>query len=160
MSIEVFDHLADAVVPYDGVILDVWGCLHDGGAIFADAAQALAGLQEAAIPVVLLSNAPRRSDRVAEILAEKGLAPGLVRTILTSGDAARAALAARAAPWAGAPIIWDRRAATACSTGSITPKATTSRAATSSCAPGSTGPRKALPTTIPSWPQAPSTACP
>ena len=102
MSIRIFDHLADAVAPYDGVILDVWGCLHDGGAIFADAAQALAALRDAAIPVVLLSNAPRRSDRVAQILAEKGLAPGLVRSILTSGDAARAALAARAAPWAAA----------------------------------------------------------
>ncbi len=102
MSIKVFDDLADAVAPYDGVILDVWGCLHDGGAIFAEAAEALAGLRDAAIPVVLLSNAPRRSDRVAEILAEKGLSPGLVRTILTSGDAVRAALAARNEPWAGA----------------------------------------------------------
>ena len=102
MSIRVFDHLADAVVPYSGVILDVWGCLHDGGAIFAGVAQALAGLRNAAIPVVLLSNAPRRSDRVAESLAEKGLGPGLVRAILTSGDAARAALAARNESWAGA----------------------------------------------------------
>ena len=102
MSIRIFDHLADAVAPYDGVILDVWGCLHDGGAIFADAGQALAGLRDSAIPVVLLSNAPRRSDRVAEILAEKGLAPDLVRATLTSGDAARAALAARNEPWADA----------------------------------------------------------
>jgi HAD superfamily hydrolase (TIGR01459 family) len=100
VSICIFNHLADAVGPYDGVILDVWGCLHEGGAIFAHAAAALNHLHESEIPVVLLSNAPRRASRVADALAGKGLAPGLVRAILTSGDSARAALRARETPWA------------------------------------------------------------
>ena len=100
MPITIFNHFADAVAPYDDVILDVWGCLHDGGAVFPEALDCLNRLAGQGKTVTLLSNAPRRADRVAAALAEKGLAASLYQHIVTSGDAARSALEEHPAPWA------------------------------------------------------------
>jgi len=47
---------------YDGLIVDLWGVVHDGVAPLPGALECLRALIEAGKRVVLLSNAPRRSS--------------------------------------------------------------------------------------------------
>ena len=80
---------------YRGFVLDVWGVLHEGGAVFPGALDALSRLRQMGKRVVLLSNAPRRAARVAATLKDKGLGEALYDGLITSGDATRDALARR-----------------------------------------------------------------
>ena len=81
---------------YDGVICDVWGVLHDGISPYPGVAGALSQLRLKAGPVILLSNAPRPSESIIRQLADFGYhsgAGGHYDRLVTSGDAARAAIA-------------------------------------------------------------------
>lgn len=71
---------------YDAFILDVWGVLHDGAKPYDGVLPALQGLKQAGKPVLLLSNASRRSPTVSPQLEKIGVPPDLYKTILTSGD--------------------------------------------------------------------------
>lgn len=87
LTISVLGGVAELVERYDGFILDIWGVLHDGVAAYPGSPGCLALLQAAGRRAVLLSNAPRAAERVAERLAEMGIARGLYGQIVTSGDA-------------------------------------------------------------------------
>ncbi|HLB06963.1 MAG TPA: aspartate carbamoyltransferase catalytic subunit [Alphaproteobacteria bacterium] len=80
---------------YRGFVLDVWGVLHEGGAVFPGALDALSRLRQMGKRVVLLSNAPRRAARVAATLKDKGLGEAFYDGLVTSGEATRRALARR-----------------------------------------------------------------
>lgn len=84
---------------FDGVILDVWGTVHDGRALYPGAAEALDRLRAAGRKTVMLSNAPRRPAAVAGTLARLGLPRRLCSAVVTSGEAARRAVEARADLW-------------------------------------------------------------
>ncbi|MDX2101881.1 MAG: TIGR01459 family HAD-type hydrolase [Alphaproteobacteria bacterium] len=71
---------------YRGVIVDLWGVLHDGGTAFPGALRALAGLKAAGVQVQLLSNAPRQVAPVAARLTELGYPPESYDHLLTSGE--------------------------------------------------------------------------
>jgi HAD superfamily hydrolase (TIGR01459 family) len=71
---------------YDAFILDVWGVLHDGVKPYEGVLPALEALQEAGKPVLLLSNAARRSVSVTPHLAGIGVPRELYKDMLTSGD--------------------------------------------------------------------------
>ena len=88
--------LADA---YDGFIVDVWGVLHDGLRLYPGVCGALDRLAERGKAVVFLTNAPRRSQDVARMLARLDLPERHRRNILSSGESAHAALADRADPF-------------------------------------------------------------
>ncbi len=92
MEIAFHRGLSALVERYDGLILDVWGVLHDGGPAFPAALEVLKRLADRGTPVVLASNAPRRAARVAQTLGDKGIGAELYRRVVTSGDALRAAL--------------------------------------------------------------------
>ncbi len=88
--------LSEIADPYDVLICDVWGVLHDGTAAYPGAAAALRAWRAAGKRVILLSNAPRPGGSVATQLARYGYqagAEGHYDRILTSGDATRAAIA-------------------------------------------------------------------
>lgn len=86
---------------YGAVICDVWGVMHDGLAPYEGAAECLHRLREMRKPVILLSNAPRPRQLIAQQLQgfgyfgpDSGTQPGRhYDAIITSGDAARAAIA-------------------------------------------------------------------
>ena len=50
---------------YDGLLVDLWGCLHNGMTAYGDAVDALQRFRAQGGRVTLLSNAPRREDAVA-----------------------------------------------------------------------------------------------
>jgi HAD superfamily hydrolase (TIGR01459 family) len=89
--------LSELAPAYDALICDVWGVIHDGHKAHPAAAEALIHFREKHGPVVLLTNAPRRADSVAALCAGYGVPPGCYDAIVSSGEAARAALAGQSA---------------------------------------------------------------
>jgi HAD superfamily hydrolase (TIGR01459 family) len=71
---------------YDGLILDVWGVLHDGERPYPGVIDALRHLRAAGKRIVLLSNAPMRTPSVAKRLAGFGITAAHYDAILTSGE--------------------------------------------------------------------------
>ncbi|HBF98857.1 MAG TPA: TIGR01459 family HAD-type hydrolase [Alphaproteobacteria bacterium] len=88
--------ISEIADPYDVLICDVWGVLHDGTVAYRGAGEALRAWRAAGKRVILLSNAPRPGASVAEQLLRYGYQAGPeghYDQILTSGDATRAAIA-------------------------------------------------------------------
>lgn len=79
---------------YRVLYCDLWGCLHDGTRVFPAAAAALERFRARGGTVVLLTNSPRPSDGVAVQIAALDAPPSCWDLIVSSGDAAQAALAA------------------------------------------------------------------
>ena len=78
--------LAEICRPYDAFIIDLWGVIHDGTALYPGAKEALASL--APKPVVFLSNAPRRSYKVEAVLDGYDIPRAHYQRIITSGEIA------------------------------------------------------------------------
>ncbi len=94
------DGLAALAPSYCGFIVDLWGVIHDGVTPYVGALDCLRQLRAREMPVVLLSNAPRRAYAAAAGLATLGIGPELYDMVMTSGEATWQALAA----YAGAAI--------------------------------------------------------
>ncbi len=84
--------LAELAMPYRGIILDVFGVLHDGTRLYGPTAGALQRVQTAGKRICLLSNSPRRTVAVASRLAGMGLGRELYNGLITSGELVYAAL--------------------------------------------------------------------
>jgi HAD superfamily hydrolase (TIGR01459 family) len=90
--------LSEIVDSYDALLLDQWGVLHGGIEPYPGVLEALAALRAAGKPVAILSNAPRRSQHAEGRLHKIGVPRDAYDRLVTSGDAAHAALAARDDP--------------------------------------------------------------
>jgi HAD superfamily hydrolase (TIGR01459 family) len=99
MVVPVLSGLRTIADSYDGFILDVWGVLHDGVAVFPGVIDALTALAERNKRVALLSNAPRRTTRMIAQLASLGIERALYTVIHSSGEAVHAALTNADDPW-------------------------------------------------------------
>ena len=84
---------------YDGLILDLWGVVHDGVAPLPGALERLRALIEAGKRVVLLSNAPRRSSDVVDRISRIGVPAALYNDVMSSGEEAWQYLARRDDPF-------------------------------------------------------------
>ncbi len=84
---------------YDGLIVDLWGVIHDGVSAYPGAVDCLARLRGAGRRIVLLSNAPRRLGGVRDTLRRLGVPDDAYDGLLTSGEATRTALIERSDPW-------------------------------------------------------------
>lgn len=93
------DGLAAVIQRYDGFLLDQWGVLHDGVRPYPGAAAALEMLRRAGKRVIILSNSGRSGAENARQLAKFGFAPELYDEVISAGDDARDALAARDEPF-------------------------------------------------------------
>ncbi|MCF4164720.1 TIGR01459 family HAD-type hydrolase [Zavarzinia compransoris] len=91
----MLSHAAPLFEGAAGAIVDLWGVVHNGVAAFPAALDALDRFKRGGGRVVLLSNAPRPSDVVVAQLDRLGVDRALYDDIVTSGDSARAAIAAR-----------------------------------------------------------------
>lgn len=78
----------DLIPHYDGFIIDLWGVVHDGTALYPSAKAALAALHDAGKPVVFLSNAPRRASMAKENLDKLGIPESHYLSVITSGEVA------------------------------------------------------------------------
>ena len=91
---------------YDALLCDVWGVVHNGRAPFQAGCAALARFQAERGPVVLISNSPRPGGDVMRQLDALGVPRAAWSGVVTSGDATRVELAARAPgpAWAIGPM--------------------------------------------------------
>ncbi len=89
-------HFADVAPAYDVLLCDVWGVIHNGREHFPAACAALAKYRAEVGPVILISNSPRPRDPVIAQLDGLGVPRKAWSEIVTSGDATRVLLAARA----------------------------------------------------------------
>lgn len=72
---------------YQYFIFDVWGVIHDGSAAYPNVVENIKYLRTQNKKICFLSNAPRRSFKVASVLQKFGITPDLYDFILTSGEA-------------------------------------------------------------------------
>lgn len=89
---EIIDRLEDISDRYDVLLVDLWGCVHNGIRAFPEAVAACQGFRQRGGTVLLLTNAPRPRTSVAEQIAGLGVPEDAYDTIVTSGDSARAAM--------------------------------------------------------------------
>jgi len=78
--------LVQLVGAYAGVVLDVFGVIHDGVSVFPEARASLCRLRNEGMRICLLSNSPRRSDEVAKRLEAMGIGRDLYHGLITSGE--------------------------------------------------------------------------
>lgn len=85
----------DGIDPgYSVLYCDLWGCLHDGVRVFPAAAAALERFRAKGGTVALLTNSPRPAAAVARQLESLGAPRSCYDLIVSSGDAAQAAMVA------------------------------------------------------------------
>ena len=97
-SVPLIHGLSEIVDAYDALLLDQWGVLHGGVEPYPGVLETLAAFRTAGKPVAILSNAPRRSHHAEGRLHKIGVPRDAYDRLVTSGDAAHAALAARDDP--------------------------------------------------------------
>ncbi|KPF68456.1 HAD family hydrolase [Bosea sp. AAP35] len=88
-----FAQIAD---DFDLCLCDIWGVVHNGGAAFGAAVEALMAMRERGITVVLVTNAPRPQFEIQRQLEGFGVPQAAWDAIVTSGDACRALIQERA----------------------------------------------------------------
>ena len=88
MPVQVFPNIREIAAHYDGIVLDLWGVVHDGRNPYPGAAECLTELARAGKRVILLSNAPRRSITVIEQMEGMGIGRDCYAGALASGELA------------------------------------------------------------------------
>ncbi|UXN73753.1 TIGR01459 family HAD-type hydrolase [Devosia sp. A8/3-2] len=85
--------LSDLAGRYDAVLSDVWGVVHNGVAAFPSAVEALIEFRRAGGKAVFITNAPRPSAPIVDLLDELGVVREAYDAIVSSGDATRVMIA-------------------------------------------------------------------
>lgn len=73
---------------FDAILLDLWGCVHDGTALYPQAKECLHAMHKAGKRVMFLSNAPRRASQAQVVLDRLGVPEEWYEAIVTSGEVA------------------------------------------------------------------------
>lgn len=93
---ELIGRVGDILDRYDALWCDIWGVIHNGRGVYKPAVDALVAARRAGKAVVLITNAPKPRDPIPGQLTRLGAPADMYDAIVTSGDATRAELAARA----------------------------------------------------------------
>jgi HAD superfamily hydrolase (TIGR01459 family) len=88
----ILSSLAEVSTGYDALYCDLWGCLHNGRAAYPAAVAALRAFRATGGKVLLLTNAPRPKASVIGQLDSFGVPRDCYDEVVSSGDAAQAAL--------------------------------------------------------------------
>jgi len=88
-SLPSISGLADLATRYDAVLSDVWGVVHNGIEAFPSAVEALTEYRKAGGKVVFITNAPRPSGPIVDMLDRLGVHRAAYDAIVSSGDATR-----------------------------------------------------------------------
>ena len=89
------DSVREVAAQYEAVLCDVWGVVHDGRHAYPGVVDVLTSLRAAGVIVALLTNVPRPSPAIPEVLRRLGLPDETWDVIVTSGDVTRVELARR-----------------------------------------------------------------
>lgn len=92
----ILQSIDEVAANYDAVFCDVWGVVHNGRTPYADAVAALQRLRASGKTVILLTNVPKPRWSIPPQLDRMGAPRDAWDAIVTSGDAIRAELQARA----------------------------------------------------------------
>ncbi len=90
----IIGSIGDLADQYDGLIVDLFGTLHDGIDLLPGVLGALRDINQRHIRICLLSNAPRRRAQVVEQIDRMGLEHDFYCGLITSGEMVFEALAA------------------------------------------------------------------
>jgi HAD superfamily hydrolase (TIGR01459 family) len=93
---QILDRIDDIAPRYDAVFCDLWGVVHNGRTPYASAVAALQRLRASGKAVILITNVPKPRWSIPPQLDRMGVPRDAWDVIVTSGDAIRAELAARA----------------------------------------------------------------
>jgi len=88
-SVHMAAGLRELMDDTDLVICDLWGVMHDGLRLHADAVGAIQATRDGGTQTVFLSNAPRPRTYVRDHLLDMGLPASLTDFVVTSGGLAR-----------------------------------------------------------------------
>ena len=88
----IISSLSEVSAEYDALYCDLWGCLHNGRTPYPAAVAALQAFRNKGGRVVLMTNAPRPNRFVREQLDRMGVPRDAWDLIVSSGDAAQAAM--------------------------------------------------------------------
>lgn len=89
MNIPIYKDLSFICKNSEALILDIWGVLWDGVKVYPEAVITLKAIKKLNIPVILLSNAPRRAHNVEKKLNTIGIDKSLYNEIISSGEICR-----------------------------------------------------------------------
>lgn len=85
-NIPIYTKLSECVAPYEGLLIDLWGVIHDGIAPYKGAKECLYALRKEGKRIILISNAPRRASRAKKKLDEMGIPEACYDALITSGE--------------------------------------------------------------------------
>lgn len=91
--------LAPILDHYDALLLDLWGVIHDGNALYPGVLETLLHVHALGKRIIFLSNAPRRAEKARQRLLELGITPAIAREVVTSGEATYRQLATADLGW-------------------------------------------------------------
>jgi HAD superfamily hydrolase (TIGR01459 family) len=86
------NHLSEIFEAYDTFVIDLWGVIHNGVKLNAKAVETVENLKKNSKKVVFLSNAPRPSAKVIDILLKMKMSKNYLSNVITSGEAAMHAI--------------------------------------------------------------------
>ncbi|PPR28132.1 MAG: hypothetical protein CFH31_01172 [Alphaproteobacteria bacterium MarineAlpha9_Bin1] len=89
LNIPIYKNLSSVIENSEALILDIWGVLWDGIKVYPEALVTLNEIKKLDIPVILLSNAPRRASNVERKLNRVGIDKSLYNEIISSGEICR-----------------------------------------------------------------------
>ncbi len=92
-GIPVLDSISPFARRYDAWLADIWGVMHNGVRPFPNAVEACQLFRQGGGTIVLISNAPRPRETVAEQLLQVGVPADCYDGIATSGDVTRSLIA-------------------------------------------------------------------
>ncbi|MBL0941473.1 MAG: TIGR01459 family HAD-type hydrolase [Alphaproteobacteria bacterium] len=96
---EIHKGLSTIINHYDGLLVDLWGVIHNGVRIYEGVIDCLKKLKDCHKQVIFLSNAPRRKSIIQLHLEELGIPKKLYHDIFTSGEDTYLHLRNRTDPW-------------------------------------------------------------
>ena len=86
---------------YRLILCDLWGCVHDGFAVFPGVAEVLLTWKQQGRTVLFVTNAPRSAEAIRSQLLRLGLDPAFDDGIVTAGEAGLAAVHGRPVGFCG-----------------------------------------------------------
>ena len=89
---QIIENLSDVSHRYNALLVDLWGCVHNGVRAFPEAVAALQAYRANGGVVALLTNAPRPRAAVKPQLDTFGVPEDAYDVIVSPGDSARAAM--------------------------------------------------------------------
>jgi len=92
-AVPILDSAVDLMRGYDVVFCDVWGVVHNGATAYVEGCRRLAEFRAGGGTVILVTNAPRTADVVANVLADKDVPWDCWDAIVSSGEVAAAHVA-------------------------------------------------------------------